>query len=282
MDRGAQHQPDAGGVPEMTPLLEVSDLQKSFAGIRAVDGLSFALASGSITGLIGPNGSGKTTTIDCISGFQQIDAGQVRLAGIEIARLSPHRIARLGLMRTFQMVQLYDGLSVLENLLIAAQQADDAGWIDELLRSARYRRAVKNADGRARELLEIVGLLTYADARAGVLSYGQKKLVSLAAALMPHPKIVLLDEPVAGVNPARIREVEAVLRRLNSAGETFLIVEHNVEFITNLCQQVIVMEQGRKLAEGPAGLIHDDPRVLEAYLGITPDPSNRTPHEAQA
>ena len=125
--------------------------------------------------------------------------------------------------------------------------------------------------GRARELVELIGLKRYWDIETGILSYGQKKLVALAAALMPHPKIVVLDEPVAGVNPSRIREIEVALQQLNRAGETFLIVEHNVEFITNLCHHVIVLEQGRKLTEGTAAEIHTDPRVLEAYLGMTPE-----------
>jgi branched-chain amino acid transport system ATP-binding protein len=174
-------------------------------------------------------------------------------------------------MRTFQNVRVYEQLSVLANLSIAAQQFDQAGWFDELLRTRRYRTVVEAAETRARELIELVGLARYTALEAGILSYGQKKLVALAAALMPKPKLVVLDEPVAGVNPSRIREVEDVLRQLNQAGETFLIVEHNVEFITNLCDNVIVLDQGRKLAEGPAAQVHQDARVLEAYLGLAPE-----------
>jgi branched-chain amino acid transport system ATP-binding protein len=255
----------------MTALLEVQDLCKSFAGVHAVDGVSFSVQSGSITGLIGPNGSGKSTTIDCISGFQPIDAGRIVLSGVDVTGRAPQRVARAGLMRTFQTVRVYERLSLRDNLLIAAQQFDDAGWADELFRTARYRRAVSAAQTRARELIDLIGLARYIDAEAGILSYGQKKLVALAAALMPRPKIVVLDEPVAGVNPTRIREVEEILRRLNAAGETFLIVEHNVEFITNLCHHVIVLDQGRKLAEGTAAEVHRDARVLEAYLGIPPE-----------
>jgi len=255
----------------MNALLEVSDLRKAFAGVRAVDGVSFAIRPGSMTGLIGPNGSGKSTTIDCISGFQPLNGGRVVLDGRDITGLRPQDIARAGLMRTFQTVRVYERLSLCDNLAIAAQQFDEAAWFDDLLRTRRYRRAAAAAQARARELIALVGLSGYYEAEAGVLSYGQKKLVALAAALMPRPKIVMLDEPVAGVNPSRIREIEGMLRKLNAAGETFLIVEHNVEFITNLCDRVIVLDQGRKLAEGTAAEVHKDTRVLEAYLGLSPE-----------
>jgi branched-chain amino acid transport system ATP-binding protein len=252
----------------MTALLEVRDLKKSFAGVEALGGISFDVEAGSITGLIGPNGSGKSTTIDCISGFQLADGGRVAVAGVDITACTPEDVVRAGLMRTFQTVLIYERLSLRDNLAIAAQQFDGANWLDELLRTPRYRRAVAAATLRTRQLLDLMGLSRYAEADAGMLSYGQKKLVALAAALMSQPKIVVLDEPVAGVSPARIREVEAILRRLNGAGQTFLVIEHNVEFVTNLCHRVIVLDQGRKLAEGTPTEIHRDHRVLDAYLGM--------------
>ncbi len=255
----------------MSAILQVSELRKAYAGVHALDGVSFEVEAGSITGLIGPNGSGKSTAIDCISGFQRLDGGRVALAGQDITGRAAHVIARVGLMRTFQTVRVYERLSLRDNLAIACQQFDKATWVDEFLRTKKYRDAVEASETRARELIELIGLARYYDAEAGILSYGQKKLVALASALMPHPRIVVLDEPVAGVNPSRIREVEVALRQLNQAGETFLIVEHNVEFITNLCHRVIVLEQGRKLAEGSAAEIHADSRVLEAYLGTTPE-----------
>jgi ABC-type branched-subunit amino acid transport system ATPase component len=255
----------------MSALLEVAGLHKSYAGVHALDGVSFAVEAGSVTGLIGPNGSGKSTAIDCLSGFQRLDAGKVVLAGADITGRPAHHIARAGLMRTFQTVRVYERLSLSDNLAIAHQQFDAATWIDEFLRTKRYRNAVDASEVRARQLVEVIGLQRYYEAEVGILSYGQKKLVALAAALMPHPKIVVLDEPVAGVNPSRIREIEVALAQLNQAGETFLIVEHNVEFITNLCHRVIVLDQGKKLAEGTAAEIHTDSRVLEAYLGMTPE-----------
>ena len=255
----------------MNAILRVTDLRKAYAGVHALDGVSFDVAAGSITGLIGPNGSGKSTAIDCVSGFQKLDGGQVVLAGIDITGRPSHLIARAGLMRTFQTVRIYERLSLRDNLAIAAQQFDEATFVDEFFRTRRYREAVEASEMRARELVELIGLGKYYEIETGILSYGQKKLVALASALMPRPKIVVLDEPVAGVNPSRIREIEEALRQLNRAGETFLIVEHNVEFITNLCHQVIVLEQGRKLTEGTAAEIHTDSRVLEAYLGMSPE-----------
>jgi ABC-type branched-subunit amino acid transport system ATPase component len=255
----------------MTAILAVSDLRKAYAGVHALGGVSFAVEAGSITGLIGPNGSGKSTAIDCISGFQKLDGGKVVLAGCDITGQAAHLTARAGLTRTFQTVRVYERLSLRDNLAIANQQFDRATWVDEFLRTRRYRDAVECSEKRARELVELIGLKRYYEAEAGILSYGQKKLVALASALMPHPRIVVLDEPVAGVNPSRIREIEVALQQLNGAGETFLIVEHNVEFITNLCHRVIVLDQGRKLAEGTAAEIHTDSRVLEAYLGMTPE-----------
>ena len=255
----------------MTAVLEVDGLRKSFAGVEALAGVSFAVAEASITGLIGPNGSGKTTAIDCISGFQAVDGGRVLLRGGDITGRPPQEVARRGLLRTFQTVRLYERLSLRDNLAIAAQQCDAAGWLDELLRTARYRRAVAAAEARALQLLELMGLARYIDADAGMLSYGQKKLVALAAALMPNPAVVVLDEPVAGLNPTRIGEVEEILRRLNAAGQAFLVIEHNVEFIANLCHRVVVLCQGRKLAEGSPAAIRRDVRVLEAYLGLTPE-----------
>ena len=255
----------------MSAILAVSDLRKAYAGVHALDGVSFAVKSGSITGLIGPNGSGKSTAIDCLSGFQKLDFGRVVLDGRDITGQPAHLIARAGLRRTFQTVRIYERLSLRDNLAIANQQVDPATWVDEFFRTRRYRDAVEASEKRALELVGLIGLQKYYEIETGILSYGQKKLVALAAALMPHPRIVVLDEPVAGVNPSRIREIEVALQQLNRAGETFLIVEHNVEFITTLCHRVIVLEQGRKLAEGTGAEIHADSRVLEAYLGTTPE-----------
>ena len=254
----------------MATLLSVSGLAKSYQGVRAVDGVSFAVQSNEIVGIIGPNGSGKSTTVDCITGFQTADAGDVRLGGTPLQSLAAWQIARAGLMRTFQTVRVYEQLTLEENLLTAMAQFDATNWLDALFRTQRLRAADTSARERARTLIELCGLTRYRDAPVGILSYGQKKLVALISALMPKPRLVILDEPVAGVNPTRIREIEAAIRLLRDDGETFLIIEHNMEFIMNLCDRVIVFDQGRKLTEGSPAAVHADPRVLEAYLGVRP------------
>ncbi|MSQ18377.1 MAG: ABC transporter ATP-binding protein [Betaproteobacteria bacterium] len=254
----------------MIPLLSVTGLAKSYQGVRAVDGVSFEMHANEIVGIIGPNGSGKSTTVDCITGFQTADAGDVRMEGAPLQALAAWQIARAGLMRTFQTVRVYEQLTLEENLLAAMAQFDATNWLDALFRTPRLRAADSSARARARTLINMAGLTRYHDAPVGILSYGQKKLVALISALMPKPRLVILDEPVAGVNPTRIREIEAALRLLRDEGETFLIIEHNMDFIMNLCDRVIVFDQGRKLTEGTPAAVHADARVLEAYLGVRP------------
>jgi branched-chain amino acid transport system ATP-binding protein len=253
----------------MTTLLKVHGLTKHYFGLTAVDNVSYEVEAGTIVGLIGPNGSGKSTSIDCISGFQRVDTGNWSLDGCDLTGLPPHRIARAGLTRSFQTVRAYDELTLLENLCVAAQENDGIGWLKALLRGKALRTADAAAEAQARDLLAVVGLIDYAEAPAAILSYGQRKLLAIAATMMSRPRLVVLDEPVAGVNPTMVKRIETVIRKLNAEGVTFLIVEHNVDFIMSLCSRVIVLEAGAKIADGPPSLIRSDPRVLAAYLGQT-------------
>ncbi|MER9503920.1 ABC transporter ATP-binding protein [Mesorhizobium sp. M0579] len=249
------------------PLLGVKHLSKAFSGVHAVDDFGFTVERGAIVGLIGPNGSGKSTTIDCITGFTAADLGTVMLDGVSLTGARAEQVAQAGMVRTFQNVRVYDRLSLIENVLIARQAYDNVSWWQVLAASPACRTAEARARDRGRELIHLVGLAAMMEFPAAFLSYGQKKLLALAMTLMSDPKIVILDEPLAGVNPTVIRRVATLIRSLNDSGQTFIIVEHNVQFIMDHCSKVVVMEQGRKLAEGPPALIREDERVLHAYLG---------------
>jgi branched-chain amino acid transport system ATP-binding protein len=253
------------------PLLHVAGLRRSFAGVHAVDGLDLDVAPGSITGVIGPNGCGKTTSVNCITGFDSSYGGEVLLDGRSIAHLPPDLVARAGVMRTFQAIRVFDDYSVLDNAMIGGQSFDGMSWWQAILRSPGFRRSEERTREKAHALLRSVGLGAKIDERAGNLSYGQKKLLALAAALMSDPRLVILDEPVAGVNPTLAGEVVGILRRLNLGGTAFLIIEHNIQFIMELCDEVIVMDRGRRLTSGSPSAVRQDSRVIEAYLGGATD-----------
>lgn len=249
------------------PLLVVEGLSRSYAGVRAVDRLNLSVGRGTITGLIGPNGCGKSTTIDCISGLQAADAGRWSLDGQDLTGASPEDHARAGLIRTFQMVRSYDDLTVLDNLLVAVQDHQGHGWWAAFLRSPAVMRAERRARAEALSALGRVGLADYADAPAQVLSYGQRKLLSIAALIVARPRLAILDEPVSGINAVMIERVVEAIRALNRDGTAVLLVEHNMDVISALCDHVVVMVGGRLLMQGPPAAVRSDPRVLEAYLG---------------
>jgi len=249
-------------------MLEVRSLHKSFGGLRAIDDCSLAVKKGSITGLIGPNGAGKTTLFNVLTGFYKPDKGEVFFKGKRIDGLPPHEIFRRRICRTFQIPREFGTMTVLENLMVVPEgQGGESIW-SAWLRPALVRRQEERIRGRALELLRLVNLLDLQDEYAANLSGGQKKLLELAKTMMADPELVFLDEPGAGVNRTLMRKLAETIRELRARkGVTFLIIEHDMDLVMSLCDPVIVMSEGRKLAEGEPAAIRSDARVLEAYLG---------------
>ena len=257
--RAADREPSPAPAPAGRALLEVDGLGKRFGGVAAVDACSFAVREGSRTGLIGPNGSGKTTTFNLVTGMVRCDGGVIRFDGGRVDRVMPWERAHLGLGRTFQITRLFPRMTVLENVVAP-------------LRGFSWRNLAADAVGgpearRAEELLDFVGMLPLAGQPAGQLSFGQQKLVELAQVLMLEPRLVLLDEPAGGVNPGMIDRITELIVQLNRQGISFLIVEHNMPMVLELCDPILVMAAGKVIAEGPPHEIQRDPVVLDAYLG---------------
>ncbi len=250
----------------MSALLEVQGVSKAFGGLQALSGCTLRVESGTIAGLIGPNGSGKTTLFNVVTGYVKPDAGTVTLAGRDVTGARPDAVFALGLGRTFQLTRIFGRLTVIENMLVATQRSE--GWLRSVLRAA-----ASPAEQRlAMELLDFVGLARLAAAKAGTLSYGQRKLLELAYVLVADPSVILLDEPAGGVNPTLINEIRERIVTLNKDGKTFLVVEHNMEFVMGLCHVVTVMHQGAAIVTGAPDIIRSDPRVLDAYLGGGEEP----------
>jgi ABC-type branched-subunit amino acid transport system ATPase component/ABC-type branched-subunit amino acid transport system permease subunit len=241
------------------PLLEVKGLEKHFGGVHAVDGASFVVPEGSITGLIGPNGSGKTTVFNLVGGTMSPDAGEVWFDGRRIDGKPPWQRAHLGIGRTFQITRLFHDMTVLENV-VAPLQGFHVGLLGANAVSGREAR-------RAEELLDFVGMRKYRNVRASALSYGQQKLLELAQILMLDPKLIMLDEPAGGINPTLIERIGEMIRELNADGKTFLVVEHNMPFVLGLCNPILVLARGKTIATGTPDEIQKDPEVLDAYLG---------------
>ena len=240
--------------------LETRGLSKSFGGVKAVDDATVSFLPGKINALIGPNGSGKTTFFNCVTGMIKPDSGSVSYAGKDITGISPHRVTRSGIGRSFQLCRIFPRMTVLDNVMVAARTRG--------LRDAMASSRNPGEMERAREWLTRVGIDHLEGIEAGNLSYGQQKLLELAGVLMAEPELIMLDEPAGGVNPALIGRIGTLVRELNQEGRTFLIVEHNMDMVMSLSDHVVVFDRGRPIAEGPPSVVQADPLVLEAYLGV--------------
>jgi branched-chain amino acid transport system ATP-binding protein len=246
----------------MTPFLEVKDMKKAYGAIKAVDGVSLSVGPGEIVGVIGPNGSGKTTLFNSILGQIKPTAGNVEFCGEDITGMSPLELSRRGVGRTFQTLQVFGKLSVRDNLIVAAQEFK--GTLGSRLMAKPDAGLGEHAD----QMIEMFRLKHVAREYAGTLSYGQQKLIDIAMAFMPAPRLVLLDEPCAGVNPSLVDQLRELLVELNKVqGGSFVVIEHNMDFIMKLCPHVICMVEGKVLAEGPPQTVQSNRQVLEAYLG---------------
>lgn len=248
-------------------LLETHRLSKSFGGLRAVDEVDFAVAAGSITGIIGPNGAGKTTLFNVISRALPASSGRIVFGGQDVTTLEPHQVARLGIARTFQATTLFSEATTLENVLVGYRQRTRAGVLDALIRTSRLKREEDDAHAAARDTLAIVGLEHHAKRRAQDLTQEQQKRLAIALALVAKPRLLLLDEPSAGINSEQTRGLIALIELIAAGGVTVLLIEHQMQVVMQLCQRIMVLDYGKKIAEGTPEEIRQDPGVLDAYLG---------------
>jgi branched-chain amino acid transport system ATP-binding protein len=260
-----------GGEGSLMALLEVSDVHVRFGGVAAVDGVSLAVHAGEIVGLIGPNGAGKTVTFNVITGLQRPGAGSVHLGGHDVTGWAPHHRAALGLGRTFQVVQLFAGMTVVENLMVAAHRFTRSGVVADGLMLPRRRRALAEAGERARAVLDFLGLSDLAGRDVAGLPLGQARLVELARALCLRPRVLLLDEPASGLDVGETRRLVELLAHVRSTvGCAMLLVEHDMTVVMPLCDHVYAVDHGRPLADGAPAEVRTHPAVLDAYLGATP------------
>jgi len=252
----------------MAPILQADRISKQFRGLTAVEEYSLHLEAGTIAGLIGPNGAGKTTVFNVLTGVMKPTSGRVYLAGREITGLRPDRIAALGMARTFQNLRLFNGLSVLENVLIGAQVRKSYGFFSVLGSLPSFVNGERALRERAMQLLEVVGLAAEADLPAGSLPYGSQRKLEIARALATGPRVLLLDEPAAGMNPRESQELVQSIREIREQFDlTILLIEHDMHVVMNLCETIQVLSYGQIIAEGQPQEIQSNPQVIEAYLG---------------
>ncbi len=248
-------------------MLELSSVSRHFGGLHALSGVNMSVAEGKVTGLIGPNGAGKTTLINCISGLDHPTGGKIAFAGKDITHTAPHRITQLGIARTYQNIRLFGEMTALENLLISQHGLGKATFFELLVFAPRYRHEERRLRDQARALLERFNLAQVADVQAGTLPYGDQRRLEMARALAAQPRLMLLDEPTAGMNPVETHELGEQIIRLRADGLTVLVIEHDMSLIQQVCDRIYVLNFGQIIAEGTHDQIRQNPQVIEAYLG---------------